>query len=141
MLARQPGPEVVEVLSKYERGEREKGKQMRAMCAEMNMLNAQVAKLKWDNEKLEVDKVELRKKMMEMKKRSEAREQQQQQQQQQQEEKQQDNLSATSSTTVATLRDPFNVHQDKFFASQPRITGGGFNLSMTVPAAAAATGQ
>ena len=135
MLARQPGPEVVEVLSKYERGEREKSKQMRAMCAEMNMLNAQVAKLKWDNEKLEVDKVELRKKMMEMKKRYEAREQQQQLQ----EEKQQDNLTTT--TTAATMRDPFNVHQDKFFATQPRITGGGFNLSTTVPAATAATGQ
>ena len=132
MLARQPGPEVVEVLSKYERGEREKAKQMRAMCAEMNMLNAQVAALKWDNEKLEVDKVELRKKMMEQRRRHEAREQQ--------EEKQQDNLTATAAAATVA-RDPFNVHQDKFFASQPRITGGGFNLSMTLPAAAAATGQ
>ena len=142
MLARQPGPEVVEVLSRYERGEREKGKQMRAMCAEMNMLNAQVAKLKWDNEKLEVDKAELRKKMMDSKKRHDARELQQQQQQ---EEKQQDNLMGATggggTVAVATVRDPFNVHQDRFFASQPRITGGGFNLSMTVPAAAAATGQ
>ena len=43
----------MDTLSRYERGEREKGKQMRAMCAEMNMLNAKVRELEWDKEKWE----------------------------------------------------------------------------------------
>ena len=124
MLARQPGPEVVEALSRYERGERDKARQMRAMCAEMNMLNAEVQRLSFDNGKLEEERAELKRRFLAEQRR---REQQSLSIKGEEERKEQETIAS---------KDPFTQQQERFFATQPRITGGGFNLQ---PGLAAAT--
>ena len=116
MLARQPGPELVDTLSRYERGERDKAKQMRAMCAELNMLNAQLQRLTFDNERLDAERAELKRKLLDQRRLLQLRADGERREQ----------LDASQGGGGA--KDAFAAQQERFFATQPRIAGGGFTL-------------
>merc|ERR1712014_478351 len=52
LLAKQPGPEIVEEVGKHQQSLREKTKQMKAMAAELNMYHAQLNDYKDEIERL-----------------------------------------------------------------------------------------
>lgn len=107
LLARQPGPEVAEQLSKYQHTLKEKTRQMKAMAAELNMLQAQVNEYRYEIERTTRELQDTKRKFFESRRKE-----------QQQERKE----------SAMTIIDPMTEQQRIFLATQPRITGGGFNL-------------
>ena len=69
LLARQPGPEVAEQLSVYQKNLKEKTGQMKAMAAELNMYQAQVNEYKYEIERLTRELQESKRKYYEQKRR------------------------------------------------------------------------
>ena len=72
ILARQPGPEVAEQVSVYQRQLREKTRQMKAMASELNMYQAQSSEYKYEVDKLTRDLGDVKKKYFDHKRRQEA---------------------------------------------------------------------
>lgn len=105
LLARQPGPEVAEQLSKYQHTLKEKTRQMKAMAAELNMLQAQVNEYRYEIERTTRELQDTKRKFFESRR------------------KEQNALQKDG-----TALDPMTEQQRIFLATQPRITGGGFNL-------------
>eukprot|EP00164_Ancoracysta_twista_P002083 GFYU01002746.1.p1 GENE.GFYU01002746.1~~GFYU01002746.1.p1 ORF type:complete len:871 (-),score=408.33 GFYU01002746.1:57-2669(-) len=102
ILARQPGPEVVEQLSVYQQNLREKTKQMKAMASELNMYQAQVNEYKYEIERLTRELQDVKKRYYDQKRR----------------EQMQREMSRTG--------DGISPHPPK---NQSRYTGGGFSLN------------
>lgn len=105
LLARQPGPEVAEQLSKYQHTLKEKTRQMKAMAAELNMLQAQVNEYRYEIERTTRELQDTKRKFFESRRKEQ-------------------NAERKEGTTL----DPMTEQQRIFLATQPRITGGGFNL-------------
>jgi chromosome segregation ATPase len=105
LLARQPGPEVAEQLSKYQHTLKEKTRQMKAMAAELNMLQAQVNEYRYEIERTTRELQDTKRKFFESRRKEQHQERKEAQQ-----------------------IDPMTEQQRMFLATQPRITGGGFNL-------------
>lgn len=111
ILARQPGPEIVEELTRLQLLLKEKQRQMKAMASELNMFQAQVMEYKYEIERLSRELQDLKRKYYEQKRREQlARE-------------------AQRGDLVDT--DPLVKQQQQFHAAQPRFVGGGFALSAT----------
>jgi chromosome segregation ATPase len=110
ILARQPGPEIVEELTRLQLLLKEKQRQMKAMASELNMFQAQVMEYKYEIERLTRDLQDLKKRYYEQKRREQLAK-----------EAQRDSLDT----------DPLVKQQQQFHASQPRFVGGGFSLSAT----------
>jgi len=72
ILARQPGPEVAEQVSVYQRQLRDKTRQMKAMASELNMYQAQSSEYKYEVDKLTRDLGDVKKKYFDHKRRQEA---------------------------------------------------------------------
>jgi len=72
MMKRQPSIEDAKMLSTYERNLKQKGTQMKAMAAELNMYQAQVNEYKYENERLVREMNEVKRKYFESKKREQA---------------------------------------------------------------------
>jgi len=72
MMKRQPSIEDAKMLSTYERSLKQKGTQMKAMAAELNMYQAQVNEYKYENERLVREMNEVKRKYFESKKREQA---------------------------------------------------------------------
>ena len=72
ILARQPGPEVAEQVSVYQRQLREKTRQMKAMASELNMYQAQSSEYKYEVDKLTRYLGDVKKKYFDHKRRQEA---------------------------------------------------------------------
>lgn len=103
LLARQPGPEVAEQLSKYQHTLKEKTRQMKAMAAELNMLQAQVNEYRYEIERTTRELQDTKRKFFEARRKEQ-------------------NMERKEGN------DPLSEQQRIFLATQPRITGGGFNL-------------
>jgi len=109
LLARQPGPEVAEQLSRYQHTLKEKTRQMKAMAAELNMLQAQVNEYRYEIERTTRELQDTKRKFFESRRKEQA---------------QAERTRAEQGPPV----DPMTEQQRIFLATQPRITGGGFNL-------------
>ena len=103
ILARQPGPEVAEQLTRYQASLREKTRAMKSMASELNMYSAQVAELKYEIGRLTRELGSLKQKWYEAKRR----------------EQQAEAAATKGASTVKT---------QPLGAAQPRFTGGGFSL-------------
>ena len=109
ILARQPGPEVAEQLSIYQQNLKEKTRQMKAMAAELNMLQAQCNDYKYEVERVNRDLKDTKKKYFDQRRKEQAIK---------------DAIRGENPTN-----DPLTVQQHQFHTKQSKITGGGFNLS------------
>jgi len=108
LLARQPGPEVAEQLSKYQHTLKEKTRQMKAMAAELNMLQAQVNEYRYEIERTTRELQDTKRKFFDSRRKEQ--------------------MANERARGDATALDPMTEQQRIFLATQPRITGGGFNL-------------
>jgi len=72
MMKRQPSIEDAKMLSTYESSLKQKGRQMKAMAAELNMYQAQVNEYKYENERLSREMNEVKRKYFESKKKEQA---------------------------------------------------------------------
>jgi len=72
MMKRQPSIEDAKMLSTYETTLKQKGRQMKAMAAELNMYQAQVNEFKYENERLGREMNEVKRKYFETKKKEQA---------------------------------------------------------------------
>ena len=106
ILARQPGPEVAEQVSVYQRQLREKTRQMKAMASELNMYQAQSSEYKYEVDKLTRDLGDVKKKYFDHKRRQEA-----------ERGADRENAGGKRQTAQATAR------------GGARFTGGGFGLN------------
>mmetsp|Transcript_11896 Transcript_11896/g.51221 ORF Transcript_11896/g.51221 Transcript_11896/m.51221 type:complete len:868 (-) Transcript_11896:891-3494(-) len=106
ILARQPGPEVAEQVSVYQRQLREKTRQMKAMASELNMYQAQSSEYKYEVDKLTRDLGDVKKKYFDHKRRQEAERR-----------ADRENAGGKRQTAQATAR------------GGARFTGGGFGLN------------
>lgn len=70
ILARQPGPEVLEQINAYQLAIKEKTTQLKAMASELNMYQAQVAEYKYEIERLQKEMLTLKKRYFEQKKKN-----------------------------------------------------------------------
>ncbi|KAG9390827.1 Chromosome partition protein Smc [Carpediemonas membranifera] len=104
LLARQPGPEVVEQLSIYQTNLREKNKQLKSMASELTMYQTQVAEYKYEIAKLTKESHDIKKKYFEQKRKEQ-------------------------SAARRTMDEGYVVQQDP---AQPKFVGGGFKLETTV---------
>jgi chromosome segregation ATPase len=68
ILARQPGPEIAEQLSVYQLNLKKKNAQLKAMASELNMYQAQVNEYKYEQERLQRELTELKRKYYQQKK-------------------------------------------------------------------------
>jgi len=102
MLARQPGPETTDTIETYQRNLNEKGRQMKAMQAELSMYNGQVGEYKYEIERLRLELQEIKMKYYRQKKR---------------EQMQRDALKTGPKIRYQT-------------PAVPRFTGGGFSLAI-----------
>jgi len=107
LLARQPGPEVAEQLSKYQQSLKEKTRAMKAMAAEINMMQAQASEYRYEMERTARELADTKRKLYEGKRKEQL---------------------AFEKTRAEKGSDPLAEQQRQFLATQPRITGGGFNL-------------
>mmetsp|Transcript_10496 Transcript_10496/g.14578 ORF Transcript_10496/g.14578 Transcript_10496/m.14578 type:complete len:910 (-) Transcript_10496:315-3044(-) len=107
ILARQPGPEVAEQLSIYQQTLKEKTRQMKAMAAELNMNQAQVAEHRYEIERLSKELQDNKRRFFEQKRKEQIQKEMQRE---------------------AQREDPLLDHQQKFHSTQPKVAGGGFNL-------------
>lgn len=108
LLARQPGPEVAEQLSKYQHTLKEKTRQMKAMAAELNMLQAQVNEYRYEIERTTRELQDTKRKFFDSRRKEQ--------------------IHIERARGEAAQVDPMTEQQRIFLATQPRITGGGFNL-------------
>uniref|UniRef100_A0A7S4DWC9 BZIP domain-containing protein n=1 Tax=Lotharella globosa TaxID=91324 RepID=A0A7S4DWC9_9EUKA len=108
ILARQPGPEVAEQLSIYQQNLKEKTRQMKAMAAELNMHQAQVSEYRYEIERLSRELQDSKRKFFEQKRKDQIQKE---------------------IVRDAQRIDPSVAHQQKFHLSQPKVAGGGFNLT------------
>ena len=106
ILARQPGPEVAEQVSVYQRQLREKTRQMKAMASELNMYQAQSSEYKYEVDKLTRDLGDVKKKYFDHKRRQEV-----------ERGADRENAGGKRQTAQATAR------------GGARFTGGGFGLN------------
>lgn len=107
LLARQPGPEVAEQFSVYQHSLKEKTRQMKAMAAELNMFQAQVNEYRYEIERVTRELQDVKRKYFEQRRKDAALK----------EANREDNSN-----------DPLMQQQQQFHSTQPKITGGGFNL-------------
>lgn len=107
ILARQPGPEVAEQLSIYQQTFKKKVKQMKAMAAELTMLECQASEDKYEKDKLVRELQEMKTKYYMQKKKEEERKEKE-------------------SAIAQNRLPPIQPHNQ----SGPRFTGGGFNLCL-----------
>lgn len=112
VLARQPGPEVVEQLGVYRQTLKEKTRQMKAMSSELNMYQAQVNEYKYEIERLSRDLQDIKKKYFEHKRR----------------EQQQRSHQPVPGDGAGGTAQQFRPSQVSGQQGQ-RFVGGGFNLS------------
>lgn len=108
LLARQPGPEVAEQLSKYQQTIKEKTRQMKAMASELNMFQAQSNEYRYEMERVSRELQDTKRRYYEMRRKE-----------QQGHEK---NRSEKADNDMILKQ------QQQFAQTQPRIAGGGFNL-------------
>jgi len=108
LLARQPGPEVAEQLSVYQHSLKEKTRQMKAMAAELNMFQAQVNEHRYELERVTRELQDVKRKYFEQRRK--------------------DQVTKEQERSEDTAADPLVQQQQHFHATQPKITGGGFNL-------------
>jgi len=108
LLARQPGPEVAEQLSVYQHSLKEKTRQMKAMAAELNMFQAQVNEHRYELERVTRELQDVKRKYFEQRRK--------------------DQVVKEQERAEDTAADPLVQQQQQFHATQPKITGGGFNL-------------
>ena len=106
ILSRQPGPEVAEQVSVYQRQLREKTRQMKAMASELNMYQAQTSEYKYEVDKLTRDLGDVKKRYFDHKRRQEA-----------DRGADRENMGGKRQTAQARA------------SSGPRFTGGGFGLN------------
>jgi cilia- and flagella-associated protein 58 len=106
ILARQPGPEVAEQLSVYQQSLKEKTRQMKAMAAEMNMLQAQANEYRYEIDRVTKDLQDTRRKLYEQRKAEKEKE------------REKSGASAVAEKAAAAEN----------LMSEDRITGGGFSL-------------
>jgi chromosome segregation ATPase len=105
LLARQPGPEISEQLAKYQQTLKLKNKQIKAMAAELNMLNANAQESKYEMERIGSELNQTKKLFFQSKKNQQLMQQAQN-----------------------NPNNPAMQQQQLFIQTQPRIAGGGFNL-------------
>jgi chromosome segregation ATPase len=110
ILARQPGPEVAEQLSVYQQSIKEKTRQLKAMAAEVNMLQTQVAEYHFEVERLNRELQDTKRKYYDQRKRD-------------------GSSGSEAQRAEREAHEPAAVHQLLFLSKQPRIVGGGFNLT------------
>uniref|UniRef100_UPI00358EC3C2 cilia- and flagella-associated protein 58 n=1 Tax=Myxine glutinosa TaxID=7769 RepID=UPI00358EC3C2 len=101
--ARQPGPEVAEQLLIYQQALRKKAKQMKSLAAELNMYESQCQEYKADNERLNHDMQDIKKKYFAQKRKE-------------QQEKEKD-------------LPPRGTGRSPQWTDKARFNGGGFNFS------------
>ncbi len=118
-VARQPGPELAQQLIKYQTLLKEKTMQMKSMAAELNMFQAQANEFKYKADRLSFENQDVKRKYFEQRR--------------------QVQVAKDSVRAKVSARDPLFQQQRAFFNTQPKIAGGGYNLSQTVPSAAAAS--
>ena len=109
ILARQPGPEIVEDLTRSQQQLKEKQRQMKAMASELNMFQAQVMEYKYEIERLTREMQDLKRKYYEQKRREQ--------------------LARDAQRAEMSESDPLNKQQAQFHANQARFVGGGFALT------------
>ena len=116
LLARQPGPEVGSLISRWERDVRDKKRALQAMCAELNMSHAQIAELTYEKSRLCKEAASWKLKWMDMKSRQTTDRDGNEERKEQIGDGyfQTERLTATSS-------------------SVPKIVGGGFHLHVAAP--------
>eukprot|EP01138_Halocafeteria_seosinensis_P015021 gb/GECG01015333.1/.p1 GENE.gb/GECG01015333.1/~~gb/GECG01015333.1/.p1 ORF type:complete len:253 (+),score=49.36 gb/GECG01015333.1/:1-759(+) len=122
ILARQPGPEVAEKLSKYQQLLSEKTRQMKALASELNMSQANANEYQYESQRLHTELQDLKKRYYELKKRSTG------------------GLGSSQdkqNTTDVDPNDPeafaqklASEQKSRNLSSGPRFTGGGFNVEM-----------
>lgn len=119
ILARQPGPEVAEKLSKYKQLLSEKTRQMKALASELNMTQANVSEYQYETHQLQTELQDMKKRYYELKKRTPL------------------STSQERKTADGDPNDPEAVaaklaseQKSRSFGSGPRFTGGGFNVEM-----------
>jgi len=105
ILARQPGPEVVEQLAEFKHALRHKTKQLKRLAAELNMSESQQEQQEMEIHKIARELQEIKQKYLSAKKREHARR-----------EAEMDHSQRTHEVMV----------------DRPVITGGGFHLKNTV---------
>ncbi len=108
ILARQPGPELAEQLSAYQQSLKEKTRQMKAMAAELNMHQAQLSEYRYEIERLSRELQDSKRKFYDQKRKDQLQREIIREQQQ---------------------SDPMTMQRERFHATQPKIAGGGFNLT------------
>merc|ERR1712224_656659 len=107
ILARQPGPEVAEQLSVYQQNLKDKNKQMKALASELNLFHAQVSEYKYEVERVSRESADIKKKYYEGKKKEQL----------------------TKRAALEQRAAQKESQQASAYQSQPRFTGGGFNLA------------
>ncbi len=112
LLSKQPGPEMTEQLNKYSVALKAKSNQIKAMTGEINMLNAQVSEYRFEAERLNRELIELKKKYYEQRKTTGYFQQQ---------------IDKTQAMSPEQQLAQQQLQQ--FTLIQPKIVGGGFNLS------------
>jgi uncharacterized protein YukE len=123
ILARQPGPEVAEKLSKYQQMLGEKTRQMKAMASELNMSQANANEYHHESQRLHAELQDLKKRYYELKKRSTGGGLASSQDKQ--------NTSDGDPNDPEALAQKLAAEQkSKNMSSAPRFTGGGFNVEM-----------
>jgi myosin heavy subunit len=111
LLARQPGPEATEQLTVNQSALKEKTRQMKSMAAELNMLQARVNEYRYELERVTRELQDVRRKYYELKRKDQI----------------------VKEAERADKPDPLMLQQQQFQATQPKITGGGFNLTASMP--------
>jgi predicted nuclease with TOPRIM domain len=111
LLARQPGPEIAEQLSVYQHSLKEKTRQMKAMAAELNMFQAQSNEYRYEIDKMAKENQDVKKKFYEQRRTMQVKQ--------------------TESRVKTIEADPLYQQQKQFHSTQPKIAGGGYNLTAT----------
>lgn len=122
LVARQPGPELAEQLSMYQNSLKDKTRQMKALAAELNMFQAQANEYRYEVDKMTRENQDVKRRLFEQRKQEQAL-----------------RIALSGGKPRALpLRttDPLILQQRAFFANHPKIVGGGFNLTSTVPSRA-----
>ena len=123
IIGKQNGSELSEQLVLYQNTLKEKTKQLKAMAAELNLCHAQINEYKYEHDKLAKEHSTVKHQLYAVKK------------QQQTQEKQ---------PRAQARVDPLTQQRKAFLDSHPKVVGGGFSLSATLPsgqAQAQAPGQ
>ncbi|CEO99227.1 Cilia- and flagella-associated protein 58 central coiled coil domain-containing protein [Plasmodiophora brassicae] len=110
ILARQPGPEIAEQLCAYQQSLKNKTKQMKALAAELNMLQAQTNEYRYEIDRITGELQDVKRKYLEQKKFLQL----------DKEAQRGEHLEPN---------EPLLRQQHQFIQQQNRFVGGGFNLN------------